>query len=352
MKTETNTNPPGSVALASRREPSVEDYVAGVRAGDRALLARAITLVESTAPRHREQAEAVLEALLPEAGGAIRVGLTGSPGVGKSSLIEVLGQHLVGLGHRVAVLAIDPSSSVSGGSLLGDKTRMSSLSTHPAAFIRPSPTAGTLGGVARRTRETLLLCEAGGYDVVLVETVGVGQSEALAAEMVDTLCLLLLAGAGDGLQGIKRGVLELADVLAITKADGDNEQPALQAAAVYRSALQLFRPRDENWRPPIQTLSAHTGLGIAELWAQILAHRAAREAAGNFESHRRNQRLGWLWTLVEEGLHEALVDDPRIATLLRRCKGEVEAGQVTPGLAARRLLHQVLGSSAASREDS
>jgi LAO/AO transport system kinase len=188
--------------------------------------------------------------------------------------------------------------------------------------------------------------------VVLVETVGIGQSEALAAEMVDTLCVLLLAGGGDGLQGIKRGVLELADVLAVTKADGGNEQSASQAAAVYRSALQLFRPRDANWRPPIQTLSAHSGLGVGELWDQILAHRAAREAAGTFESHRRGQRLRWLWTLVEEGLHDALTDDPRVATLLHRCKGEVEAGLISPGLAARRLLRRVLGPIAAPPEES
>lgn len=348
MPTETKSNHPGSVALATRQEPLVEEYVAGVRAGDRALLARAITLVESRAPRHRAKAEAVLEALLPHSGGAIRVALTGSPGVGKSSLIEALGQHLVGLGHRLAVLAIDPSSRVSGGSLLGDKTRMSSLASEERAFIRPSPTAGTLGGVARRTRETLLLCEAAGYDVVLVETVGVGQSETLASDMVDTLCVLLLAGGGDGLQGIKRGVLELADVLAVTKADGDNAERARRAAAEYRAALHLFRPRDANWRPPIQTLSAHANAGVSELWEQILAHRAAREAAGTFETHRRSQRLRWLWTLVEEGLREALRDDPRVAALLRRCEEEVERGQVSPGLAARRLLQQALEP----REDS
>ena len=332
--------------MARRREPSVEDYVAGVRAGDRAMLARAITLVESRAPRHRARAEEVLEALLPCTGGAVRVGLTGSPGVGKSSLIEALGLHLIEGGQRLAVLAIDPSSSLSGGSILGDKTRMTALAAEEAAFIRPSPSAGTLGGVARRTRESLLLCEAAGFDVVLVETVGVGQSEALAAEMVDTFCVLLLAGGGDGLQGIKRGVLELADVLAITKADGENLERARQAASEYRAALQLLRARDAGWRPPIQTLSAHTKVGVAEFWEQVLAHRAAREAAGDFDPHRRRQRRRWLWTLVEEGLREALSTDATVAALLRRCEEEVEAGQVSPGRAAHHLLSQAFGLNA------
>ena len=326
-------------AALGKRELSLEEWVRGVRAGDRAVLGRAITLVESAHPEHRRQADALLAALLPHTGGAHRVGVTGVPGVGKSTFIEALGTHLTGAGRRVAVLAIDPSSATGGGSLLGDKTRMTRLGSDPRAFVRPSPAGGALGGVAARTREALLVCEAAGFDVVLVETVGVGQSEALVASMVDSFLLLLLAGAGDELQGIKRGVIELADVLAVTKADGENLERARAAAAEAQRALHYLRPRSPGWRPPVLCVSAlggsaSEGTGVAAVWQSLEAHRARLEQSGELAARRREQQVSWLWGLVQEGLLARLRAHPAAAALERA----VAEGSITPGEAAARLL--------------
>src|SRR5690242_926438 len=266
---------------------------AAVRAGDRRALAKAITLVESTRADHQREAQRLLEILLPRTGGAARLGVSGVPGVGKSTFIEAFGLHLIGLGKRVAVLAVDPSSALSGGSILGDKTRMPRLAAAPEAFIRPSPSAGSFGGVTRRTREALLVCEAAGYGVVLVETVGVGQSEFAVASMVDFFLVLLLAGAGDELQGIKKGILELADALAINKADGDNVGRATQAAAQYRAALNLFRATSASWRPPVLTVSALEGRGMDAVWSVVEEHRVKLGDSGELARKRREQQQAW-----------------------------------------------------------
>jgi LAO/AO transport system kinase len=316
----------------------VDEYVAGVRAGDRAVLGRAITLIESLRPDDQARAQAVVAALLPFTGGAHRVGITGVPGVGKSTLIEALGTHLTGHGRRVAVLAVDPSSLRSGGSILGDKTRMQSLARDPRAFVRPTPTLGALGGVARHTRETVLLCEAAGYDVVLVETVGVGQSEVMVAQLVDCFVVLMLAGAGDELQGIKRGILELVDVLAITKADGDGAAAAGRARAEYQAALHLMRARHPAWTVPVLTCSALTQGGIAELWAAILEHRATLERAGAFAEHRAQQQVYWMWRAIETALLERFTGDPAVAGCRAALEAEVRAGAISPDHAAQRLL--------------
>jgi LAO/AO transport system kinase len=322
-----------------RSEPLADDYVRGVRAGDRAWLARAITLVESLAERHRALADEVLERLLPDFGGSHRVGITGTPGVGKSTLIETLGLELLARGKRLAVLAVDPTSSVSGGSILGDKTRMPLLVQDDRAFVRPSPSGGTLGGVTRRTRESLLLCEAAGYDVILVETVGIGQSEARVAELVDTFVVLLLAGAGDRLQGIKRGVLELADVFAITKADGANLVNAEQAANEYRHAFRLLRPRDPAWQPPLLLTSALEGRGVKELWEGVCGHRTARESSGLWEGNRLAQRVGWVHNLLRDRLLETFYEHEAVRDLLLTTEEEVQAGRLTPGRAVDLLLN-------------
>jgi len=316
----------------------VDEYVAGVRAGDRAVLGRAITLIESRRADDQVLAQAVVGALLPWTGGALRVGITGVPGVGKSSLIEALGGYLTGLGHRVAVLAVDPSSLRSGGSILGDKTRMQSLARDPRAFVRPTPTLGELGGVARNTRETLLLCEAAGYDVVLVETVGVGQSEVMVAQLVDCFMVLMLAGAGDELQGIKRGILELVDILAITKADGEGVMAARRAQAEYRAALHLMRPRFAAWTPPVLTCSATTQEGIAALWQAVREHRAALEAAGVFVEGRARQQVYWMERAIAAGLLERFHADPAVAGQQAALEAEVRAGRLSPDHAAARLL--------------
>src|SRR5206468_2321059 len=279
-----------------------EALAADVRAGSRRALAKAITLVESTRADHQRAAQRLLELLLPDTGRAARVGVSGVPGVGKSTFIEAFGLHLIGLGKKVAVLAVDPSSALSGGSILGDKTRMPRLAAAPEAFIRPSPSAGSLGGVTRRTREALLVCEAAGYDAVLVETVGVGQSEFAVASMVDFFLVLMLAGAGDELQGIKKGILELADALAINKADGENVRPAEQAAAQYRSALRLFRHTSPGWDPPVVTVSALERRGMDEVWSIIEDHRAKLGASGELERRRREQQRAWFWTMIDDGL--------------------------------------------------
>lgn len=272
---------------------NVHELAQSIRDGDRSALARAITLVESTRADHREQAQQLLLDLMPEAGSAMHVGITGVPGVGKSTTIEALGMHLIEAGHRVAVLAVDPSSTRTGGSILGDKTRMARLAVHPDAYIRPSPTSGTLGGVAKATRETIVLLEAAGYDVILVETVGVGQSEVTVAGMVDTFVFLTLARTGDQLQGIKKGVLELADVIVVNKADGEHAVEAKAAARELSGAIRLIYPRESLWRPPVLTMSAVEGTGLPELWETVLRHREVLEEAGEFEARRRTQQVEW-----------------------------------------------------------
>lgn len=317
---------------------AVAEHRDGVRRGDRRLLAKTITLLESRRPDLAALGQAVLEDLVAATGSAVRIGVTGTPGVGKSSFIEAFGLHLTGTGRRVAVLAVDPSSPRSGGSILGDKTRMERLAQHERAFIRPSPSGGSLGGVAHRTRETLLLCEAAGFDVVVVETVGVGQSEAAVASMVDFFAVLLQPGAGDELQGMKKGVLELADALIVNKADGELLPAAKRARVEYQHALQLLRPASSHWRPPVLLASARTGDGIEAVWETVLRHRQVLEASGDLAVRRRSQARSWLWALVSEGLERALRDHPAVAEALPRLEVEVEAGKTTPAAAARALL--------------
>jgi LAO/AO transport system kinase len=318
--------------------PAVDELVEGVLAGDRVLLARAITLVESVRSDHRAQAEQLLEQVMPATGRAHRVGLTGVPGAGKSTVLDELGTRLTGRGHRVAVLAVDPTSIRTKGSILGDKTRMDRLAVDPAAFIRPSPTSGTLGGVASMTREAMLLCEAAGHDVVFVETVGVGQSEVTVADMVDVFCVLTIAGAGDQLQGIKKGVIEIADVIAVNKADGDDVDRAQGAAADLSSALHLVGARDDGWQVPVLTCSGRTGDGIDELWGAVVRHRAHMEAAGEWSERRAAQQVRWLWSVLSEELMRRFRDSPAVAARLAAEEDAVRAGTATPTAAARRLL--------------
>ncbi len=313
------------------------DLVDGVLAGDRASMGRALTLVESNRPDHRDQATALLDALAPHAAEAHRVGITGVPGVGKSTFIESLGMHLVGAGHRVAVLAVDPTSTVTGGSILGDKTRMPRLANEATAFVRPSPSAGTLGGVTRTTRESMLVLEAAGHDVVLVETVGVGQSETVVAGMVDFFLVLMLPGAGDELQGIKKGVLELADMIAVNKADGPNEAAARTAARDYSAALRLTQPSSPSWTPPVVTCAGLSGDGLPELWGHVEAHRGALTATGEWEDRRRAQRLAWMWAMVEDRLLASLRSDPVVLDRLAAEEADVLDGRTTPSAAAARL---------------
>jgi LAO/AO transport system kinase len=324
----------------ARALPDVDALVRGVRAGDRALLARAITLVESTRADHQERAQQLLLALAPGADDppTTRVGVSGVPGVGKSSFIEAVGTRLTAAGHRVAVLAVDPSSTRTRGSILGDKTRMPALSNDPAAFVRPSPTAGTLGGVARRTRETMVLVEAAGYDVVLVETVGVGQSETAVAQMVDTFLLLTIARTGDSLQGIKKGILELADVVAVNKADGAHEGDARAAARELAGALRLMTPTSAAWRPAVLACSALTGAGLDEVWARVRAHRDALGEAGELTTRRADQQVDWMWQMVRDRLLDRLLTDPAVRERLPGLTAEVRAGALTPTLAAQALL--------------
>jgi LAO/AO transport system kinase len=317
----------------------VQDYIDGVLAKNRRIVAKTITLIESSLPSHQEMAKAIVDALLPHAGKAVRIGITGVPGVGKSTYIESFGLQLVKQGHRVAVLAIDPSSSKSGGSIMGDKTRMEKLSLEQQAFIRPSPTGGTLGGVARRTRETIVVCEAAGFDVIIVETVGVGQSETTVASMVDFFLVLMLAGAGDELQGIKKGVLELADAIAINKADGDNIQNAQKAKIEYEKALNLLTPSSKNWSPPVLTCSAVTLDGIEDIWQTILDHRKKLEISGELREKRRRQALDWLWALVEEGLKDRFYRNPNVEKSLPQIIKAVEKGKTAPTIAADTLLN-------------
>ncbi|MEM9714265.1 MAG: methylmalonyl Co-A mutase-associated GTPase MeaB [Actinomycetota bacterium] len=315
----------------------LEAYVDGIRAGDRAVLGRAITLVESHRPDHRALAQELLVALGPDGADTHRVGITGVPGVGKSTFIEALGLHLTGLGHRVAVLAVDPSSARTGGSIMGDKTRMAGLAVDPAAFIRPSPSSGHLGGVGGATRETLVLVEAAGFDVVLIETVGVGQSETVVADMVDTFCVLMLPNAGDELQGIKKGILELADVVAVNKADLDPDR-ARSARRDYANALHLLRPATPAWTPTVELLSALTGDGLGDLWDRLVQHRRALDDAGELVEKRREQQLRWMWSTVERRLVDALRADPAVREALGPIQEAVAAGTLTPTLGAERLL--------------
>ena len=317
---------------------SVDEYVDGVLRGDRTVLGRAITLVESAKQEHRELAQQLLLELLPHSGNAHRVGITGVPGAGKSTFIDALGTNLTGAGRRVAVLAVDPTSSRTGGSILGDRTRMHRLSIDSAAFIRPSPTAGTLGGVTKSTREAIVVVEAAGFDVVLVETVGVGQSETLVANMVDFFLVLMIAGAGDELQGIKKGVLELADMLAVHKADGDNERPAQVAAREYQHALRLVQPASPTWLPSVLTCSARKNVGLDTIWAQIELHRRKLTETGEFDEKRRRQQVDWLWATVDDRLRHALRTHPEVRTLAPTLEGDVRAGRLTPTLAADRIL--------------
>ena len=313
----------------------------GVRAGDRTVLARAITLVESTLPADEELATAVIEALLPHSGGSHRLGITGVPGVGKSTFIDALGMHLVrDGGARVAVLSVDPSSVVSGGSILGDKTRMERLAADERAFIRPSASGGHVGGVAPRTREAILLCEAAGYTNVFVETVGVGQSETAVRSMTDFFLLLAPAGAGDELQGIKRGILEVADAVAITKADGDNLPRARRAQAEHASALRLFPAHADGWRPRVVTCSALTGDGIAEIWRMVREHADAMRQGGHFEARRRAQALDWMHDLIAMEVQRRFRSDPAVAERLARAEREVGAGRMSARAAAREVLQQ------------
>jgi LAO/AO transport system kinase len=320
-------------APKSDATPDLAALARSVRTGDRAVLARAITLVESKRTDHQKAARRLVQDLLPATGKALRIGITGAPGVGKSTTIDALGVYLTAHGHRVAVLAVDPSSNRTGGSILADKTRMPRLAIDPAAFIRPSPASGSLGGVAARTRETLLVCEAAGFDVILVETVGVGQSETAVADLTDFFLLLMLPGAGDEIQGIKKGVIELADMIAINKADGDNVQRAMTAAAEYRGALHILAPRSPNWTPPVVTYSALTGQGIEDLWARIVAHRSALAATGEGEARRRAQQVKWMWAMLEERLFVRLKTDPLLKARLPSIEREVEEGRLSPALA-------------------
>jgi LAO/AO transport system kinase len=338
--------PPEDEARGSprrRRRFDLDDGVARLRAGDRAALGQAITLVESRRAADRPAAEALLARLLPHAGRALRVGITGMPGVGKSTLIEALGRRLTAAGQRVAVLAVDPSSAQSGGSILGDKTRMQELARDPRAFIRPSPSGGALGGVARRTRETLVVVEAAGYDVVLVETVGVGQSEVMVANMVDFFLVLTLAGAGDELQGIKRGILELADLLVVTKADGENVAAARRTQAEYASALALFAPRSPHWRPRVELCSALGGEGLTELWAVVQEHRDAQQRSGEWDRRRSEQRVQWLWQAIRDGLEAALEAHDGVRQRLGALEAAVRKGETSPDAAAAQVLAVFLG---------
>ena len=321
-------------------ETGPSGLAAAVLAGERRALARAITLIESSRPDHRERADALLEALLPAAGRSVRLGVSGAPGVGKSTFIEAFGRHVIEAGHRVAVLAVDPSSKRSGGSILGDKTRMEALARDGAAFIRPSPAGTTLGGVARRTREAILACEAAGFDVMLVETVGVGQSETAVADMVDMFLLLLPPAGGDELQGIKRGIVELADLVLVNKADGELEPPARRTAADYEAAIHLLRPSAPGWTVRVQTCSALTGAGIAEAWEAVGAFRRALGAS--LQDRRARQAAAWMWNEIAEGALEALRRDNTLCALAEALEREVAAGRAAPAAAARRILARFL----------
>ncbi|KAF0141001.1 MAG: LAO/AO transport system kinase [Rhodospirillaceae bacterium] len=339
MKTVTvlqsQTSPGGGF---HRRQLSVEEYVEGVRASNRSILGRAITMVESRNPEHHRIAEEIVLRLLPYSGQAHRVGITGVPGVGKSTFIEALGTLLTSSSHKVAVLAVDPSSTRTGGSILGDKTRMEKLSVDANAFIRPSPSAGTLGGVARKTRETMIICEAAGYDVVLVETVGVGQSETVVASMVDFFLVLMLPGAGDELQGIKKGVLEIADMIVVNKADGENEIRAGLAAREYHNALRIMAPASVTWRPPVLICAGLTGKGLGPLWEKVVEHRHLLSANGELQEKQRQQQIHWMWSMLDDKLMRMLRHHPVVRDMLPKVEQDIIDNRLSPALAVERIL--------------
>jgi LAO/AO transport system kinase len=330
----TSSKPP-----AKRRNLSVDELEQGIRAGDRTLLARAITLVESNAPAHQAQAQALLDRLMPETGNSLRVGITGVPGAGKSTMIDTLGSMLCERGHKVAVLAVDPSSSVTKGSILGDKTRMEKLLAHKSAYVRPSPTGGCLGGVARKTRETLLLCEAFGFDIILLETVGVGQSEVTVRSMVDFFLLVMISGAGDELQGIKKGVIELADAIVVNKADGDNLRRARMAKAEYNRVLSFLHPCTEGWKTKAYMASALTKEGVPELWEKIQLFKETVQANGVFEKRRQTQNLDWMHELLNEALRQRFLANTVMHARLQEVSAKVARGEVPPVRAVEDLIN-------------
>jgi LAO/AO transport system kinase len=323
-------------------ETNLQTLADGVLAGHRPSLARAITLIESTRPDHRANADALLEKLLPHSGNSVRIGISGVPGVGKSTFIESFGTHVINCGHRVAVLAVDPSSKRSGGSILGDKTRMEELSREEKAFIRPSPSGGTLGGVARRTREALLVCEAAGFDVIVVETVGVGQSETAVADMVDMFLLLLVPGGGDELQGIKKGIVEMADAIVVNKADGDLAAAAQRAARDYQNALHLLRPSSQHWSPPVLLCSALSNKGIDEVWTTVERYHDVLGRAGEIATKRTSQARAWMWDEIQENLMMRFRLHPEVVGQLADMEARVAAETVTPTMAAHTLLNAFL----------
>ena len=334
MQSESHQDKP----LSSPSGPSVEALAEGVVQGDRAMLGQAITLIESSKTEHRRFADELLKSLHGKARMAHRIGVTGLPGVGKSTFIDQFGTNLTQDGHRVAVLAIDPSSSRTGGSILGDKTRMSRLAVDPNAFIRPSPTGKVLGGVTRTTRETMLLCEVAGFDVIIVETVGVGQAESAVADMVDFFLVLLLPGAGDEIQGLKKGVIELADLIAINKADGELVSRASATAADYRAALQILSVRDAVWQPQVLKISGLQNQGLEELWAAIEQHRDLMQGSGAFDAKRRDQAVAWMRALIEDRLRGVIRDNVAVKLRLDALEGEVRAGRKLPAMAAEEIL--------------
>jgi LAO/AO transport system kinase len=323
--------------MSSRRPPDIDRLLHGIRAGERAVIARAITLIESSRSDHQKAGRHLVQNLLPFSGKSVRVGITGAPGVGKSSTIDALGTLLTERGHKVAVLAVDPSSARSGGSILADKTRMPRLASDANAFVRPSPSSGTLGGVAAKTRECMLILEAAGYDCILVETMGTGQSETVVADMTDFFLVLMLPGAGDELQGLKKGVVELADMIAVNKADGDNLDRAMAAAAAYRAALNILTPRSALWSPPVVAYSALTGEGIAKLWDTILEHRAGMSNSGELTARRREQQVKWMWAMLEERMLAHLRSNPALRTKLPKLEAAVAEGRVSAAVAVEEI---------------
>ena len=322
----------------SRQRLSVSDYVDGVLNCDRALLAQAITLIESLNDDHRATADAVLNELLIQKQDSIRIGITGVPGVGKSTFIESFGKQLTSLDHKVAVLAVDPTSSRTGGSILGDKTRMQELSRDKNAFIRPSPTSGTLGGVTRVTRETIVLCEAAGFDVILVETVGVGQSEIMVSQMVDFFLALMLPGAGDELQGIKKGILEIADMIAVNKADGEMKNAANRAVMEYQHALDILNPKSANWKPRSLSCSAFTGDGLATIWETICDYKRLLKDAGEWQEKRKSQQVEWMWAIIRERILSKIETNEKVQSLVPQLELQVAESKLTPALAAFEIL--------------
>ena len=321
---------------------TVEDYIEGILNKDSLALSRAITLIESTLPKHQKMAQEIISKIMPYTGNAIRVGITGVPGVGKSTFIEAVGLFLAKNGNKVAVLAIDPSSTVSGGSILADKTRMEFLSHHKNAFIRPSPSGNYLGGVAQKTRETMLLCEAAGYDAIIIETVGVGQSEITVASMVDFFLVLMLANAGDELQGIKKGILEIADGIAINKADKKNIQQALLAKKIYENAMHILKPSSPNWSTPVLTCSAIEKTGISDVWNMIVKHNKTLKKSGELQTKRKEQAISWMWNMIEDGIKKHFTSVPEVKTVIPEMEKKVNESIITPTTAAKRILDIII----------